>query len=141
MLQNEWQSNTLDRLHIYIKFCSKYYSKSNIYKKLLLSTPRRTVPCNHLTPSITCFILRGINRVPRVGCRHFWDSNHAMLPDFIEVNVADKLTTMAMVQGQVKIAMESNSGRIPAHTVSTTNIWFRVWVHLLSYLKVEKNIY
>ena len=45
-----------------------------------------------------------------------------MLPDFIEVNVADKLTTMAMVQGQVKIAMESNSGRIPAHTVSATNI-------------------
>ena len=126
----------------------KYFRKMSNYvqniirsQKLLLSTPRRTVPCNHLTPSITCFILRGINRVPRVGCRHFWDSNHAMLPDFIEVNVADKLTTMAMVQGQVKIAMESNSGRIPAHTVSTTNIWFRVWVYSLSYLKIEKNIY
>ena len=62
-----------------------------------------------------------------------------MLPDFIEVNVADKLTTMAMVQGQVKIAMES--GRIPAHTISTTNIWFRLWVYSSSYLKVEKNIY
>ena len=43
-----------------------------------------------------------------------------MLPDFIEVNVADKLTTMAMVQGQVKIAMESNSGRTNVATVAAT---------------------